>query len=157
MSATTEDGRGALAFALNAFTPYRIVALGHAWSQRLSKAYADENLTIPEWRVLAVVGEAPRIAARDVVARTPMDKMTVSRAVANLETKGFVSRSADENDRRLATLALSRDGRAVFERVVEKALAIERDLLGVFSPAERAAFDALLAKLEENAAGNSGL
>ena len=43
---------------LEEFAPYRIVALGHAISGRLARAYRDENITIPEWRVLAVIGEA---------------------------------------------------------------------------------------------------
>ena len=50
---------------LERFAPYRLVALGHTVSRRLAKTYAGDNLTIPEWRVLAVVAQAERVAARD--------------------------------------------------------------------------------------------
>ncbi|MEZ5892773.1 MAG: MarR family transcriptional regulator [Parvularculaceae bacterium] len=107
---------------LEEFAPYRIVALGHAVSGRLAGAYRGENITIPEWRVLAVIGEAERVAARDVVKRTPMDKMTVSRAVASLEEKGFVSRAPDAADKRVSMLSLSTAGRDVFDRIAALAL-----------------------------------
>ncbi|NNE39304.1 MAG: MarR family transcriptional regulator [Marinicaulis sp.] len=132
---------------LEEFTPYRIVALGHALSGRLAKTYADENLTIPEWRVLAVVAQAESVAARDVVARTPMDKMTVSRAVANLEEKSIVCRAPSETDRRVSMLSLSADGRALFDRVAEKALEYEDELMAALALKERRALDAALSKL----------
>ncbi len=136
---------------LDEFAPYRIVALGHAISGRLARAYRDENITIPEWRVLAVIGEAERVAARDVVKRTPMDKMTVSRAVASLEQKGFVTRTPDEADRRVSMLSLSTDGRKVFDRIATLALSFEDDLMSTLEPEEAAAFRLALEKLEEQA------
>ena len=99
---------------LDHFAPYRIVSLGHAISGRLSRVYADENITIPEWRVLAVISQAESLAARDVVQRTPMDKMTVSRAVASLESKGLVAREPDQQDRRVNMLSLSATGTGAF-------------------------------------------
>ena len=134
---------------LEEFAPYRIVALGHAISGRL--AYRGENITIPEWRVLAVIGEVDRVAARDVVRRTPMDKMTVSRAVASLEQKGFVNRAADAEDRRVSMLSLSSEGRKLFDRVAAMALDFEADLLSTLTPDEAAAFGAVMEKLEARA------
>jgi DNA-binding MarR family transcriptional regulator len=136
------------ALILGRFAPYRIVALGHAISGRLARAYADENLTIPEWRVLAVVAQADALAARDVVGKTPMDKMTVSRAVASLEGKGVIVRLQSEADRRVNMLSLSKSGRALFDRVAVLALGFEDELLAGLSNDERATFDRLLTKLE---------
>lgn len=136
---------------LEEFAPYRIVALGHAISGRLARAYRGENITIPEWRVLAVIGEVDRVAARDVVRRTPMDKMTVSRAVASLEQKGFVNRAADAEDRRVSMLSLSSEGRKLFDRVAAMALDFEADLLSTLTPDEAAAFGAVMEKLEARA------
>ncbi|MEO1251653.1 MAG: MarR family winged helix-turn-helix transcriptional regulator [Pseudomonadota bacterium] len=140
---------------LERFTPYRIVALGHAFSGRLARVYADQNLTIPEWRVLAVVAQASKVAARDVVARTPMDKMTVSRAVASLEAKAFVLRAVSENDRRVNALSLTKTGRALFDRIATLALDFEDDLLSVLDSEERVVFDRALKKLEAGVAGVS--
>lgn len=134
------------------FIPYRVVALGHAISRNLARAYESENLTIPEWRVLAVVSQAAAVAARDVARLTPMDKMAVSRAVAALEAKGLVTRKSDARDRRVYSLSLSAKGKALFERVARLARAYEEDLLSPLSAAERATLKALLARLESGVA-----
>ena len=148
-SAKAEDGERR-AFVLDQFAPYRIVALGHAVSRRLARAYAGEDLTIPEWRVLAVISQADVLAARDVVRMTPMDKMMVSRASASLEEKGYVVRAPSGEDRRVMTLSLSPKGRALFDRVAALALSYEEDLLSALSPQERNVFDRALHKLAEH-------
>ncbi|MEM8773090.1 MAG: MarR family transcriptional regulator [Pseudomonadota bacterium] len=145
-----EDAANKRAFVLDQFAPYRIVRLGHAMSGALAQAYREENLTIPEWRVLAVAAQADALAARDVVAKTPMDKMTVSRAIASLEAKGFARRAASAEDRRLQMVSLTQTGRALFNRVATRALAFEKSFLENLNADERALFIELLAKIEES-------
>lgn len=118
------------------------------FSRKLAKAYADENITIPEWRVLAVVAQSQSLAARDVVRFTPMDKMSVSRAIASLEKKKFAERAVSETDRRVNMIALTKEGRALFDKIAALALAVEDELLGELSPQEHQRFVATLAKLE---------
>ncbi|HNR77543.1 MAG TPA: MarR family transcriptional regulator [Parvularculaceae bacterium] len=132
---------------LAAFLPYRIAVLARTLSERLGAAYADEGLTIPEWRVLAVVSQENAVAARDVVARTPMDKMAVSRAVASLEKKGLVARQP-ASDRRVSAIRLSDEGRRIADRVAGIALRFEADIVGGMTGTERDLFLESLAKLE---------
>lgn len=136
---------------LDDFIPYRVVALGHAISRSLGRAYESEDLAIPEWRVLAVVSQADCVAARDVVRRTPMDKMAVSRAVASLEKRGLVVRKTDPRDRRVYSLSLSAQGRALFRRVARLASAYEKRLLSGLSDDEQRALRALISRLEAGA------
>ncbi len=143
------------ALVLEEFLPYRIVVLGDRLSRRLARAYADEGITIPEWRVLAVISQKPRMAARDVTAKTPMDKMAVSRAIASLEAKGLVTRAEDLSDRRVFAVALSRKGREAFSRIARRAIAFERQLLKQLGEEEQHCFRAALDRLDrigENAA-----
>jgi DNA-binding MarR family transcriptional regulator len=132
---------------LTAFTPYRIVALARRLSEELGKAYRHEGLTIPEWRVLAVVAQEPVTAARDVARLTPMDKMAVSRAVAALEEKGHILRERSD-DRRVSSLRLTAAGEIVYQRVAAIALGYEERLLRRLSAADRRAFLSGLAALE---------
>lgn len=129
---------------LAAFTPYRIVALARRMSEELGAAYAHEGLTIPEWRVLAVIAQEPVTAARDVTRLTPMDKMAVSRAVGSLEEKGLIQRERSE-DRRVSALRLTAAGEIVYQRVAAIALSYEDKLLQRLSASDRRAFlDGLL-------------
>jgi len=134
-------------FELAAFAPYRIAVLGRQISERLGAAYEGEGVTIPEWRVLAVIAQAPSVAARDVVAKTPMDKMAVSRSVASLEEKGLIAR-APTIDKRVSALRLTRKGRAVFDRIAGIALEFEASLLSHLHPDERRIFFDGLQRLE---------
>ena len=131
------------------FIPYRVVTLGHRMSGALSSVYRDEGISVPEWRVLAVVGQEDEMAARDVAALTPMDKMAVSRAIASLEEKRLVVRRLDARDRRVYSLRLSEEGRALYDRAMGLAVAFEGRLLGALDPRELAAFRATLSRLEE--------
>lgn len=135
------------ALTLAHFTPYRIVVLGQRMSEQLGAAYRDEGLTIPEWRVLAAISEAPDVAARDVASMTPMDKMAVSRAVASLVGKGLILRVRTK-DRRVASLRLTAKGESVYEKVAAIALDYEEKLLRRLAPAERRAFLEGLSRLE---------
>jgi DNA-binding MarR family transcriptional regulator len=147
----TGEEAAAPSLVLDDFIPYRVVALAHAISRNLGRAYESEDLAIPEWRVLAVVSQADFVAARDVVRRTPMDKMAVSRAVASLERRGLVVRKTDARDRRVYSLSLSPQGRALFRRVARLASAYEKRLLSSFSEDEQQTLRSLLARLEAGA------
>lgn len=140
---------GAEQIDLNSFMPYRIVMLGHEVSKVLSTAYVDEGLTTAEWRVLAAVGQADMMAARDVVALTPMDKMAVSRAVASLEEKNLVERQADVSDRRVLMLLLSPNGRTLYNIIAARALSIEAGLLATLDAGELKMFRTIIEKLEQ--------
>jgi DNA-binding MarR family transcriptional regulator len=137
---------------LDAFTPYRLSVLTNRVSGAIARHYSDRfGLSIPEWRVMAVLGQntsgAPGLSARQVAERTAMDKVQVSRAVAALLAAGRITRAAHARDGRVAHLALSAQGLAIYNEVVPFALALEKQFLSVLTVAERKAFDALLAKL----------
>lgn len=132
---------------LSEFTPYRIVVLGRRLSEELGGAYRNEGVSIPEWRVLAAVAQAPSVAARDVAAMTPMDKMAVSRAVIALEKKGLIERRR-AGDRRVSVLRLTAAGEIVYQKVADIALRYENELLARLQPADKKAFLDGLAALE---------
>lgn len=144
---------GPSTLALQSFAPFRIVALGDAVGRALREAYREEGVTIAEWRVLAVIAQDDGgAAARDVARMTPMDKMSVSRAIAGLERKGFVARLASAADKRVAQLSLTQDGLDLYRRIAKKALGFEEKWLAALDGAERQAFAGMLAKLERRAA-----
>lgn len=135
---------------LEHFLPYRLSVLSNTVSSALAGAYARRfGLTIPQWRVVAVLARSPGLSAAGVAERTAMDKVAVSRAVAGLARSGRVRRMLAASDRRRSVLTLTARGRAVYRQIVPLALAYERRLLGELSPAEQAQFDRLLGRLQK--------
>jgi DNA-binding MarR family transcriptional regulator len=144
--------RGEAVFALEHFLPYRLSVLMNTMSRAFARRYGEQfGLSIPEWRVMAVLGRFAPLSAGEVAERTAMDKVRVSRAVAKLMKSGLVDRATDSGDRRRSALKLSRAGRRVHEAIIPMARQIEAALLARLSPQERAALDVIVAKLMERA------
>ncbi len=137
---------------LDRFVPYRLSVLSNLISSAIAEAYAERfGLSIPEWRVVATLGEKAGMSAAEVAARTAMDKVAVSRAVSSLLRAGRIARTQSSRDRRRSMLRLSRAGAAVYAKVAPYALAYEATLLASLDHRERDALDRLLDKLTRRA------
>lgn len=133
---------------LDRFVPYRLSVLTNRVSSAIARHYSERfGLTVPEWRIMASLGETPGLSAREVAARTAMDKVQVSRAVASLIEARRVERTPDDDDGRISHLELTRAGRAIYDQIVPLALRLEEQFLTTLSPTERRQFDRLLTKL----------
>ena len=122
---------------LEDFLPYRLSILSNTISSAIAAAYDRRfSLTIPEWRVIAVLGRFPGLSAVEVADRTMMDKVAVSRAVTRLIKNGRIDREFADADRRRSILNLSEEGRRVHDQVAPLALKFEADLLHGLSDEE---------------------
>lgn len=73
-------------FRLSGFVPFRVNRLAERLTRDVLPVYRDSyGLTRPEWSVLAHLGACVANSARDLVGLTALDKVQVSRAVAQLE------------------------------------------------------------------------
>lgn len=144
-SADPEDGTS---LALDRFLPYRLSVLSNTVSKGIAALYADRfGITIPEWRVLAVLGHFGPATSAEICRRTAMDKVQVSRAIQRLTTGGLIDREVDPADRRRATIAMTAKGRSVHREIVPLALSCEATLLESLNRKEREQLGALLDKL----------
>jgi DNA-binding MarR family transcriptional regulator len=115
---------------LEEFLPYRLSVLSHTVSTTIASVYEKRfGVSIPEWRVIAILGRFPGLSAVDVAERTLMDKVAVSRAVTKLIKNGRIDRQFADADRRRSILNLSEDGRKVHNEIAPLALQFEHDLL----------------------------
>ena len=134
---------------LDTFLPYRLSVLSNRVSDAIARQYSQRfDLSIPEWRVIAVLGQTPNLSARDVARRTAMDKVQVSRAVTSLVASRRVARSEDDDDARISRLSLTARGRAIYDEVAPLALRLESLLLSSLSAQERNTLENLMHKLD---------
>jgi DNA-binding MarR family transcriptional regulator len=119
---------------LENFLPYRLYRLADAVSREFSRIYKDSHgLTRPEWRTLSGLGQHGTMTASTIGEQSAMHKTKVSRAVAELERRRWLTRSPDENDRRVEHLTLTRAGLTAYREMVPLAKAFERELLSILS------------------------
>ena len=131
------------------FVPFRLNRLAGAVSEHLAAIYRGRfGLEVPEWRVMATVGQERGCTAQFIAASTRMHKTRVSRAIAQLRDRGLLERAASSTDRRELQLRLSAAGRRMYAQLVPLALAREEELLGALSAGERRAFLGALERLE---------
>ena len=138
---------------LEDFLPYRLSLASNAVSQVIARSYERLfDLKMPEWRVVTVLAEAGELTQQDIVGRTKMDKVTVSRAARVLERRKLVRRQQNAEDGRSLRLSLTRSGKALYERVVPTALDFEADVLSGLTTREVTTLLKVLQKLETSAA-----
>jgi len=134
------------------FLPYLLSITSNAISDRIADEYrARFGLKIPEWRVMAVLGDAGPQTQRDLVGATRMDKVAVNRACKVLETRGLIARSPNLDDGRSHHLELTSPGRSVYGEIMPIALTMERKLFAPLSAHEREDFRSLLARIFQQA------
>ncbi|MFQ5547499.1 MAG: MarR family winged helix-turn-helix transcriptional regulator [Woeseia sp.] len=133
---------------LEDFLPYRLSILSNTVSSTIASAYNRRfGLSVPEWRVIAVLGRFPGLSAVEVAERTLMDKVAVSRAVTRLIKSGRIDRQFADADRRRSILKLSDEGRKVHDEIAPLALRFEEDLLHGLSAEEIQTLNVIMERL----------
>ena len=137
---------------LEEFLPYRLSVTSHTVSTNIARVYEKRfGVSIPEWRVIAILGRYPGLSAVEVADRTLMDKVAVSRAVTRLIKNGRIDRQFADADRRRSILNLSDEGHRVHNEIAPLALQFERELLQDVSDADLATFNRILDQFLEKA------
>lgn len=147
---TLPDGEDENSLRLEGFLPYRLNLLATEVSQTLARAYGKRfGISIPEWRIIATLGQFGIMTARDIGTHSRMHKTTVSRAVATLEKRRLIIRRANRADMREAFLALTDAGSAIYLDIVPMAKSFSESLCLGLSASEREMLEALLDRLSE--------
>ena len=134
---------------LSNFWPYRIVTLANRISRAIAEHYeAKFSLSVPEWRVMDVLGEGVEMSAGEVAEKTAMDKVAVSRAVKQLLKVRRIERRLSPDDRRRSMLRLSAKGTGIYQQIVPLALSYEQAILSELSQTEIDSLDTIIHKLD---------
>ena len=138
---------------LSEFLPYQLSITSNAVSGRIALEYRQRfGLSVPEWRVMAVLGDAGPLTQRDLTRLTLMDKVAVNRACKVLEERGLAYRRPNEQDGRSHHLDLTESGARMRDEIMPLALEMERRLFAKFSDQEIATFRSLLGRVRDEAA-----
>lgn len=126
------------------FLPYRLHRLGATVSYNFRMIYGPAyDLTVPEWRVLATLGEFDGIGAKAIGKHSAMHKTKVSRAVRALDERRWLKRRRSEQDRREELLSLTPLGRRTYVAMAPVALAFEAKLMADLGSEAKALLRAL--------------
>jgi DNA-binding MarR family transcriptional regulator len=137
---------------LEDFLPYRLSITSHTVSTNIARVYEKRfGVSIPEWRIIAILGRYPGLSAVEVADRTFLDKVAVSRAVTRLIKNGRIDRQFADADRRRSILNLSEEGRQVHNEIAPLALQFEQDLTQDIGEEDFATFNSILEQILDKA------
>ncbi|CAM4010353.1 Multidrug resistance operon repressor [Novosphingobium lubricantis] len=133
---------------LTQFMPYRMAITSNAVSGLIAGQYRSEfGLKIPEWRIMAVLGDAGPLTQRDLVRATLMDKVAVNRACKVLEERDLVQRSPNQLDGRSHHLELTHQGLDLYGKIWPQAVEAYERIFAAITPREQEKLRAILDKL----------
>lgn len=149
--------REAPGLELDDYLPYRLSVAANEVSRLISRAYQQRfGLSIPQWRLTALLAETPGATPQALAARTAMDKVAVSRAAGELVAAGLARRRPHAHDRRSHVLDLTPAGLDLYAAVAPAARALEAELLSDWRGDEIAEMKARLQRLEQAARARLG-
>lgn len=128
---------------------YRISQLYTKISNGTNQDLATFGLVLREWRVMAMLARHEPLSASELVARSPLDKASVSRAIASLEQRGLVSVAPSTEDARVKVLRLTDAGWKLYGQIAPRSIARQKALMGVLTVSERTSLMSMLERIEQ--------
>ncbi|MEJ8821679.1 MarR family winged helix-turn-helix transcriptional regulator [Variovorax humicola] len=136
---------------VDAFITTMMSQVGNALRRTLTMPYAEQfGLSVSEWRLLALVAHAGRIAFSDLVVQSTSDKALVSRTLKLLEGRGLVVLEPEGNTpRKKIYCRITPEGQALHAEAIPIARRRQAAAIRVLPPDERDAMYRALLKLRE--------
>ncbi|WP_164661722.1 MarR family winged helix-turn-helix transcriptional regulator [Tropicibacter sp. Alg240-R139] len=124
-------------FDLRNFMPFLLNLAAEQSSLGFQRTYKNRyGMLRTEWRVLFHLGNYGEMTAKEIGERAVMHKTKISRAVAKLSQRRYLTRTRDEHDRRSERLTLTPAGLVVYRELRQEAEAYETQLGKQFTAGE---------------------
>ena len=138
------------ALDLGDYLPYLVNRVGARIAASFARELEPHGLSVPMWRVLAVLAQAGEQRQIDLADLTSIDASTLSRQITTVQRLGLVSRTRSAASLREVTIALTARGRAVVKSLIPRALDHEASAARGLSPGELDTVKALLRRIYAN-------
>lgn len=143
-------------FNLQSYLPYLLNRVGFAVTDAFSEALAAHDLTVPMWRVLAVLAHHGPQRIGDLAGLTSIEMSTLSRLLGTMQRRKLLGRKRARNDARVVMVALTESGTSLTRNLIPAATALESKLVAGLAPSEIALLARTLDKLFANVGGATG-
>jgi DNA-binding MarR family transcriptional regulator len=123
---------------LEDYLPYRLAVVAARMLRDAARIYKGRRnpLTTPQWRVLGILANFEPLNATEIGRISMLDKVAVSRALAQLHKRGFVARQRMRDDRRIRYVSLTAAGWRYYSELVPEMIRQEQALRQVLDPAD---------------------
>lgn len=132
------------------FLTVKLSALMSSLRRKVTASYArPAGLSVPEWRILALVAELGTVSVSALVVQSTTDKGQVSRTLKDLEKNGLVAVIPEsEHDRKRLACRITPAGQALHDRIIGTARRMQAEVICQLAPAARDQLYHALARLQ---------
>jgi DNA-binding MarR family transcriptional regulator len=127
----------------------RLFSLGGAPVVRLLEG--RYGIARREWRLLALLGARGAMSPSALADEAHLDRPRTSRAIGSLTAKGLLERGLQPGDHRRARVALTVEGRRLFDEVFPQVAAINAEIVAALGAPQQQALDEALTMLTQRA------
>jgi MarR family transcriptional regulator, organic hydroperoxide resistance regulator len=138
------------AFALEDHLPYLINRIASNGVRSFSRELDKENITVPIWRVIAVLWMRGAQRQIDLSELTSIDPSTLSRLIGTLTKMKLVTRERSTASSREVTVGVTEKGRQLAMKLAPLAMQYEEVQLKGFSREEKLLLKMLLNRVYQN-------
>lgn len=136
--------------ALDDYLPYLVNRVGVRLVASFAPAAAEHGLSVPMWRVLAVLAQHGGQRQIDLAQRTSIDASTLSRLLNTVQALGYVTRARSRASGREVAVKLTPRGQAVVRALIPIAIDCEESAARDLSARERRTLKALLRRVHDS-------
>jgi MarR family transcriptional regulator, organic hydroperoxide resistance regulator len=125
MSASSAAGSG----FFDNYLPHLLTLAAIAASRAFDQELRERGISLPVWRVMAVLLERPGETVTGLAKRCLLQQPTMTKLLDRMESDRLVRRSPDRQDHRVVRVSLTSEGATVAALLVEAAKHHETALL----------------------------
>ena len=135
---------------LSAHVGYWLRYVSNHVSQAFARKVEAHDVTVAEWVLMRQLVEEKALAPSHLADRMGMTRGAISKLAGRLIAKSMLVRTADANDGRAQTLALTSAGRALVPKLAALADANDVEFFGHLKSKDRAALFRILREIVEH-------
>ncbi|NTJ43763.1 MarR family transcriptional regulator [Agrobacterium larrymoorei] len=145
-------------YKLTDSVPYLLNRSGVGIAEVFSQKIAEDGLTVPMYRVLAMLKERGESTLGELADVVSVEVSTLSRLIGTLSKRKLVSRTRPEDNGRIVIVRLTQQGEALTERLMPIAVEVENIAIAGMTDSEVDAFKNALRQMRANllSAGGKG-
>ncbi|MFQ2273250.1 MarR family winged helix-turn-helix transcriptional regulator [Aeromonas hydrophila] len=104
------------------YPPYQLVHAAEMVRDTFEQFYQQRyQLTVPQWRLMMVLGPHYPISQKELVEASGMDKVRISREIHRLVEKGILFTESSEHDKRVSLVSFTQAGLTLFQQLKTEA------------------------------------
>lgn len=114
---------------------------------RVAQVLGEDDIRAVEYSILCLVGDNAEVTQKDLGESLAVKRPNMVSLIERLEARGMIVRAVMERDRRNHALSLTPAGQQLRRRLDLRLDALEAEVFGQWSPAERAQMITLLRRI----------